>query len=427
MQFTKQQLVFLIAGGIVALLILLVLFGILPGRRESSDEIELIVWGVDEPRVWRDIIGRFEGTHPGINVRYQAFSEGSYEEDFVNALARGENPDVLMFENNWLLKHGDKVVPAPTEKITLTSFQTLFPRVAEQDLTGGGNVYALPLSIDTLVLAYNRALFDQSGVVFPPKTWDEVAAAVPQLSVKEEGILERAAFAIGGTSLTIPNAYHLIEAMFLQGGVPMVNEKLTSATFANEEGRTLFGAYARFSDPASTAYTWNDSMRPAYEAFARNEVAGIFVYASELQNIEARNAFIDIGLSELPQLDLNNAVNIADYWGLAVASRSNYPSEAWDLVVFATTNPSTATSYASATGYPPALRSLIQENINTGDTTGALFARQALTAQSYLHLGDNLIRDAFDEAIGLVLSREQTPNRAIQRAEAIITEALKQR
>ncbi len=425
MQFTKPQLVFIAVVSFIGLLLLLVFLGVLPGRRNTGQGIEITVWGIDDSRTWRNVAGRFATAYPNIKVRYQAMDADTYERDLVNAMAVGRGPDVFMIENNWLLKHGEKLTPAPAKDYTIESFQKAFPGVAEQDFTAEGAIYAMPLYIDTLVLAYNRALFSQGGVVFPPRTWDELAAAAPKLVKKTNNILTQGAFAIGGTSATVPNASSLVQAILMQAGAPMINEKLSSATFANEAGRDAFAIYTRFSDPASTAYSWDEQMKPAYDAFARGEVAGVFVYFSELQDLQARNAFLDIGVSELPQLDPSNAVNVADYWGLAVSNQSSYPEEAWRFVNFITTDTNTAAAYSNLTNHSPALRSLINDTIS--NTTNGIFAKQALTAQSWLQLGEESVEAAFNEAIGLVLSKEQTANRAIQRAQAIITEGLRQR
>ena len=423
MQFTRSQIIFIAIGGFIGILLLLVLFGVLPGRRENLNVTELTIWGVEDARVFKNIIEQFEALHPGIAISYKKFEENTYEKSLLNALAAGEKPDVLMFENNWLLKHGGKLAPAPAEKMSPAMVQSLFPKVVEQDFVAGGQVYALPLYIDTLALAYNRDLFDKAGIVFPPTTWEEVGNTVDALRVLNGKNLERGAYAIGGTSKGAQNAVDVVQALLLQGGVEMINEKHTSALFAKEEGKKMFAMYTRFSDPSSAFYSWNDSMQEAKESFTKGGATAFFTYSKELSDLKARNAFLDIGVAPLPQLDPSEEVNVADYWGLAVFNGSAHPSESWDFVVFATTNTNATNTYLALTGNPPALRSLIQETQENPEI--GVFAKQALTARSWLQPGEDVVRGAFDEAIALVLSKELTPERAIQKAEATVTEALR--
>lgn len=432
MRLTKSQIIFSIIGGFIAILLLLVVFGVLPGRREDINITELTVWGVEDARIFKNITKQFQTLHPDIAISYKEFNEDTYEKDLLNNLAAGDKPDVLFFENNWLLKHGDKLLPAvykvkeeTVTKFTPSQVQSLFPKVVEQDFVADGQVYALPLYIDTLAMAYNRDLFDKAGIVFPATTWEKMGDTVGILKTIKGTDLQKGAYAIGGTSKSVGNAGDIIQALLLQGGVDMVNEKYSSALFANEDGKEIFGIYTRFSDPGSTFYSWNDSMQEAKESFAKGDVAAIFAYSKELRDLKARNAFLDIGIAPLPQLNTNEEVNFADYWGLAVFNGSTHKSEAWDFVVFATTDTNAAGAYLSLTGNPPALRVFIEETLENPEI--GVFAKQALTARSWLQPGEEVIRDAFDEAIALVLSRELTPAKAIQKAEAIVTEFLRQK
>src|SRR3989344_4116057 len=189
MQFTRSQIIFIVIGGFIGILLLLVVFGVLPGRRESVNVTELTVWGVEDARTFRNITEQFEALHPEITLSYKQFGEDTYETDLLNDLAAGDKPDILMFENNWLLKHGDKLTPALAEKMSVAQVQSLFPKVVEQDFVASGKAYALPLYIDTLALAYNRDLFDKGGIVFPPTTWEKLGNTVGKLKLLEDNEL----------------------------------------------------------------------------------------------------------------------------------------------------------------------------------------------------------------------------------------------
>src|SRR3989344_4032402 len=214
MQFTRSQIIFIAIGGLSGVILLLILFGVLPGRREDINVTEITVWGVEDTRVFQTITRQFEKLRPDVSISYRQFEEDTYERDLLNNLAAGEKPDVVMFENNWLLEHQDKLLPATftigtagqaqlVEKFTLSQMQTFFPRVAEQDFTIKNEVYALPLYIDTLAMAYNRDLFDKGGVVFPPTTWEELGNTVGKLKLLEDNELPRGAYAMGGTSKSV--------------------------------------------------------------------------------------------------------------------------------------------------------------------------------------------------------------------------------
>lgn len=435
MQFTRSQIIFIAIGGLLAIILLLILLGVLPGKREDVNITEITVWGIEDVRDFQIITRQFEKLHPEISISYRQFEEETYERDLLNNLAAGERPDVLMFENNWLLEHQDKLLPATftigkgsqaklVEKFTLSQMQSLFPKVVEQDFSIDNRVYALPLYIDTLAMAYNRDLFDKGSIVFPPTTWEGLGETVGKLKLVEGSELIRGAYAMGGTSKSTSNASDIVQAMLMQGGVDMVNEKHTLALFGGSEGRPIFEMYTRFSDPSSNFYSWNDSMQESKESFTKGDVASIFVYSKEIRDLKARNSFLDIGVAPIPQLNPTEGVAIADYWGLSVFSGSANPQQAWDFVVFATTNKEATQTYLDLTGNPPALRELIERNLD--DPEIGVFAKQSLVARGWLQPGEDVLRLAFDEAIGLVLSKELTPTKGLQRAAAIISEALQE-
>ena len=66
-EFTKQQTIFLsVAGGIVLILLLIVL-GALPGRRNTAPAVNLVVWGAgDSSQIWRGTIARFRRSYPTV-------------------------------------------------------------------------------------------------------------------------------------------------------------------------------------------------------------------------------------------------------------------------------------------------------------------------------------------------------------------------
>src|SRR3990167_3346421 len=125
MQFTKPQLIILGAAGVVLLFFLLVFFGIIPGIRDDIrlPQAYLEFWGVgDEQNDWADTINGFESTHSNISVKYTKLDPANYEKQLLDALASGSGPDVFMFHNAWLLKHANKAVPAPVDKLVLSTF-----------------------------------------------------------------------------------------------------------------------------------------------------------------------------------------------------------------------------------------------------------------------------------------------------------------
>jgi ABC-type glycerol-3-phosphate transport system substrate-binding protein len=422
-QLTKKQIIFLAIAGVAVLVVVLVLVGVIPGKRvKNVGATKLEFWGVDNESVWKETIWQFQSAYP-MRVSYKQMDKDSYEADLIKALAAGEGPDIFMFDNNWLFKHRDKIVPVPQEKLSLATLQSLFPQVVEQDFVLEDRIYALPLYIDTLILAYNRDYFDQEAIVSPPTTWTEFNADIPILREFDEGGLKKAAFAIGGSSSNIGNAPDLLNLFLMQSGSEMVSKDLRNVFFSNETDQNAFVRYIAYANPNLDVYTWNNGLKEDINLFAEGDASGIFVYSSQLEDIRSRNSLLDVGVGGIPQINPKSAVNYPDYLGLAVLSRTEDQNAAWDFVIFATTDQTSAEKYSQTTGLPPALRFLIDKNKNDSGKDGIL-ARQTLTARSWIQPDPELVKDAFDKTIESVLSGSLDTGEALERLSTQIKDLL---
>ena len=395
----------------------------MPGGKRGEEKISISVWVLDEDtEIWDPILIRFENSYPDINATLEEIAPGNYENELLNALAAGRGPDVFMFNSKWLIEHGDKIAPAPSNKMTAETFSGFFPQVAEQDFVSEGRIYAMPLFVDTLALLYNRDIFDAKGVVFAPGTWKEFEEAVAKLRTFENGKMGDKAAAIGGTSASVSNAVDLVGLLMLQNGSTIVNESFTRADFGRE-GEAGLLQYTKFADPQSPLYTWDDSLGLSNEVFANGEVAMAFAYPSDVREIKDTNPFLDFEVSKMPQLDKSNPVNFANYWGLAVRSGSSNLSAAWDFTIFASTDKASAENYIIETGHAPALRFSINNYLDNPDI--GVFAGQALTARSWPQADDDQVDIIFNDMIRNVISDGVTVETAISSARSALTELIR--
>jgi len=422
-EFSKEQTIFLAAGAALVVTLILVFIGVLPGGKRGEEKINISVWVLDEDtKIWDPILIRFENSYPDINATLEEIAPGNYENELLNALAAGRGPDVFMFNSKWLIEHGDKIAPAPSNKMTAETFSGFFPQVAEQDFVSEGRIYAMPLFVDTLALLYNRDIFDAKGVVFAPGTWKEFEEAVAKLRTFENGKMGDKAAAIGGTSASVSNAVDLVGLLMLQNGSTIVNESFTRADFGRE-GEAGLLQYTKFADPQSPLYTWDDSLGLSNEVFANGEVAMAFAYPSDVREIKDSNPFLDFEVSKMPQLDKSNPVNFANYWGLAVRSGSSNLSAAWDFTIFASTDKASAENYIIETGHAPALRFSINNYLDNPDI--GVFAGQALTARSWPQADDDQVDIIFNDMIRNVISDGVTVETAISSARSALTELIR--
>ncbi|KKU14849.1 MAG: ABC transporter, solute-binding protein [Parcubacteria group bacterium GW2011_GWB1_45_9] len=439
MQFTRNQLIIIgSVVGVVFVIGLIVWFGF----RENigrQDDVRLMAWGVfDDTRAFQTIADGFSAQRRGVIIEYRQFTDPVvYERELVNALAAGTGPDIFMFHNTWLPKHYDKVIPFLSEQMNIAALRELFPKVVEQDFSDDGFVYALPLSVDTLAMLYNKDDFNSASIVFPPKTWSELEDSVSRLrrvnTVTNEII--KPAAAIGGSLKSINRAADLLSLLMLQSGTRMTDSNFGNAAFSQPvifqnqsflSGLTAFNFYTQFANASSPFYTWNDSQHYSLDGFADESVSIIFNYAFQIPQLKQKNPFLSIGIASMPQPNTaDRRVDFPNYWGLAVSNISSNSNIALDFVKIAATDANIMRSYGALTQKPPALLSLINEKLN--DQILGVFARQALTARSWPQIDNVSVEEIFSSMIEAVISGRVSPADALKEAENSVTALMRQR
>src|SRR3989338_6433148 len=230
----SQNKLMLIAGGLVIVTIILVTIIFLSrgfgGGGEQKADIQF--WGVfDDSNSFRQSISEYQLKNPQTRISYRQFSFEDYEKALINAFASGQGPDIFMVQNTWLPKYFDKISPLPQQisdrkelLLTLKSFREQFVDVAEKDLVTGGEIYGLPLYVDTLALYYNKDIFNSLGITRPPQTWGEFNEVVEKVAVVDaNNNVSRAGAAIG-TARNINRSTDILSLLMLPSGVPMIDD-----------------------------------------------------------------------------------------------------------------------------------------------------------------------------------------------------------
>ena len=145
------------------------------GCRQSNPNqyrLKLEVWGpVDDSDAFMSVFQNYRKLNPNVaDIVYKKINYDTYKKELLDALASGQGPDIFLIQNNWLPSFKDKIVPAPAEFISEQKFRNDFADVVANDFLDTGVAYAVPLSVDSLALYYNKDFFNEAGITSPPQT-----------------------------------------------------------------------------------------------------------------------------------------------------------------------------------------------------------------------------------------------------------------
>lgn len=369
------------------------------------------------------LITAYQQAHPNVQIVYTKKNIENYEADLIDALASGTGPDIFSINNAWLPKYTDKLTPAPDKTFIIKDYKDAFVDVAVKDFTKNNKIYAVPLSVDSLALYYNKDLLGSAGIATPPKTWAELASQVQKIKRSDgRGYFTRSGAALG-TNTNINRAVDIVYLFMLQQGARPYNEEGANPTFDQDllingnsinPGQQALSFYTSFANPSSANYNWNLRSDYSVDAFANGRAAFLFSYSYMRQTIlsKAPNLNFDVAMVPQPNLD-NPLVNFSNYWGEGVSKQSKNAVWAWDFLKFISSKESLDKYYAQ-NKLPSSRKDLIQLQIQDADI--GVFANANLTAKSFYRPDQTKLDNIFGKAIDNVILNGLTPAEALNQA-----------
>lgn len=288
---------------------------------------EITWWGLwEDDRIVKPLIDEFQTANPGVTVKYVKQSPQDYRERLVNAIVKGEAPDVFRFHNSWVPMLAKDLDNVPSSVMGAADFaQNYYPVITENASWGSGLV-GIPLGYDALTLFINEDIFSQAGID-PPTTWVELRERALQLTQVENEVITQAGVALGRTE-NVDHWPEIVGLMFLQNGVNMNNPK----------GKLAEDALVYYTLFSKTDHVWDETMPPSTIAFASGKLAMYFGPSWRYFNIKEANPDLNFRTVPLPQLPKESPeepnVSYATYWLEGVWAKSKNKDIAWNFLKF---------------------------------------------------------------------------------------------
>jgi len=413
------------------------------------DPVTIKYWSVfEESSNMQELISQYQTQNPHVTIEYRNFRSDEYEEELLNALAEDRGPDIFSIQTTWMKKYQPKIQPLPAEikrlyalvagtfkketftgqeivkTPTLRDIKVLYPDVVYDNQVIDGQIWGLPLSIDTLALFYNRDLLNNAGIALPAKDWTQFASQVAKLSKTDtKGNVLQAGAAIG-TANNVSRASDILALLMMQNGVQMADERGFATFNQNPPGtqvETLLSAqalnfYTSFANPATAGYTWNNTMPSSLQSFMAGKAAYFFGYSYNIPVIKTQAPKLRFEITTVPQIGTN--FNFANYWVESVSKKSQHADEAWDFILFLATNKDNNKKYLETNRKPAALRELIASQLD--DIELSPFANQLLTSRSWYkgkdpQAAEQIILSMINDALAGIMPVQEIIYQAVAR------------
>lgn len=167
----------------------------LPVYTGGPAEIRMGWWGNDD-RAARtlQVIALFEAAYPEIKVVGEPNGgAGDHFQILDTQLAANNAPDIIQFGGNWpdYKQYLEPLNGYLGQQLQINTPETFDQSALIPPTDADGNLFAVSLGTNTLILAYNKTMIETAGVALPKDnmTWDEMIAYGKELKAKlPEGV-----------------------------------------------------------------------------------------------------------------------------------------------------------------------------------------------------------------------------------------------
>ena len=402
------------------------------GKNNSGVVVgNVVIWGTIEKATMDSLIKNLATEDESFkNVKYEEKNSEDFDLILIEAIASGSGPDVFLLPQSEILDKQNKIVPIPYNSFSIRDFKNYFIEEGELYLHDDG-ILALPFVVDPLVMYWNRSLFTSASIANPPQFWDDFFVLAKRLTEKDENKNILVSAVSFGEYSNIENAKEILATLIMQSGNPIVFRdgeeiKVSLRDVYNNKTTPTESAlrfYTEFSNPVKEVYSWNKAMLNSKMAFLSGDLAIYFGFASELDELKAKNPNLDFDVAYLPQTEnLKNNVTFGEMQGLAISRGSKNIAGAFSVI----TNLIKSESLIylnNVTGLPPVSRVLLAQD--PLDPYQDVFYKSALSAKGFLDPNSDDTDLIFQDMVESVISGRRKLEQAVSWANAELEELIK--
>ena len=404
---------------------------------DKSDELafgeRVELWGPFPYDEVSDVLEEIEREYDGFEVvEYVEVPVNEFANTFVNAIAEGRSPDLVILPHTELVAQRSKLTPLPynTDGLSKRDLRNRYidgtEIFAREDA-----LYAIPLAVDPLVMYWNRDLFSGAGLASAPRTWEEFISSTAGSLTRNNGSrgLIQSAVAFGEYA-NVRNAAEVLAMLLLQSGSQMVveengrysvllNDSLQTNGQPPMEAAVQF--YTNFNNPSNPLYSWNRAMPEDRLSFISGDLAIYFGFGSEIDDLVRQNPNLNFDISLPPQgAAATVARTYGEFYGLAIP-RAAYNQSGAFAVASILANSKYTESLANTLNLSPVRRDIL--SVGSDNEFTAVVRQAALIARGWLSPTPSAVDNAFASMLTDINSNKGKVSQVVRNAISRLSQA----
>lgn len=306
------------------------------GSGEATTISFLVTGSPDELDAYRAVVDAFEASQPDVRVR---LVEASDNKDLMTRLGTatggGRPPELFVMNYRNYAQLAAKGALRPVAPMLAASSEVqaddFYPQAMDA-FRWDGEQLCLPMNISSLVVYYNKDLFEQAGVPLPARgwTWDDMLAAAEALTVDADGDGTAEQYGLG----VEPTVIRLAPFVWSNGGDivddPAAPTRFTLGTPEAVEATQNFLDLWRVHDvvPSETEFEAEDNE----SRFANGKMAMVM---QSRKSVPFFRTIDDFAWDVAPLPVYDEEANVLHSDGFCLTEAGEHPDAAWRFMEFA--------------------------------------------------------------------------------------------
>lgn len=310
------------------------------GSGDGTEQITLEFMfrgGPDEREAYETAIASFEEENPGVKVNIVATDADQYATQLQAAISGNDIPDVFYIEQGDVMAYADNGILLDINEYVENSdvdFEDIWEYGVDSyrydgDQIGEGTLYGLPKDVGPFALAYNKTMFEESGVDLPdldePYTWDEFIEVGKELTKEDQW----------ATGFNVNWALH---AFVWSNGADYLNDDLTEVTVNTPE----FAEALQYFADLQNVHGLTPSIEQAqtldtYQRWMSGEIA--FFPAGPWDMSTFNELDFEYDLIPWPAGSTGESATYIGSLGISVSADTKYPEESVELAMYLSADP----------------------------------------------------------------------------------------
>lgn len=400
-----------------------------PGPNNLQGKV--VIWGTFPSAPLIDVFDSVSDKN--LTVSYVKKDLSTYQQDLIEAFANNQAPDLFIITPDMLQRNDNFIYKIPYGSYPQKTFMTSFIDGASIYLNKE-SVLGFPVIVDPMVLYYNKDILTNEGIVYPPKSWDELFNMNSTLTKRDNsGKIFQSMIALGQYS-NINNAKDIIATLLIQNNNSIVERGVDSGYVSTLKDNNLnlpvspieavLKFFVEFSNPSITSYSWNRSLPNSLDMFTSGKLAFYLGRASELFNIQSINPNLSFDVTQIPQIKNSTAKRTyGDIYALAVNKNSASLATAFGVAGMLSQGDD-AKNLSVSLSLPPASKILLADRPVDNPYLFTFFD-SALITRSWLDPDKAKSNSIFRELIENLLSNNLSISEAVNKAQGQLELLLK--